>query len=333
MISEFISNFFKKYFTQIICLIFLGGFFSGCWPFRIGVENLGRVLTQEPERIRNKIKNPVRDEIKFAALWAGHSSTLIQIEDKVFLFDPVFNDVIAGVALRKIEAGINIDYISKLDFVLVSHAHMDHMSIGTIDDLDDKFPKAKLIFPLGVEGYLPSNDMDMIRMKTGNADYLNYIGETKEFDGVKITTIYAKHIGGRYGLDSYVWNYPGCTGYIIEYKGYTVLYSGDTAFGDEAYEALGNKFRINLALIPIGPCFDNCYSLGNKNHVATRGALIMFDNLKADYMIPVHYGAIQYRDDPRTPLYVLQEIIEEEPHYKEKIKILNEGEQIVFEKK
>ncbi|MBN8571879.1 MAG: hypothetical protein J0M18_19840, partial [Ignavibacteria bacterium] len=73
--------------------------------------------------------------------------------------------------------------------------------------------------------------------------------------------------------------------------------------------------------------------LGNKNHVATRGSLMMFDDLKADYMIPVHYGAIQYRDDPRYPVYALQEIISSEPEYMDRVKILNEGEQLVFARK
>ena len=59
----------------------------------------------------------------------------------------------------------------------------------------------------------------------------------------------------------------------------------------------------------------------------------MFDDLKADYMIPVHYGAIQYRDDPRQPLYALEEIIAAEPEYFNRVKILKEGEQIVFERK
>ena len=330
MTSEYILNFSKKILIPcFLCSIII----SGCWPLRVGFENLGRVLTSEPERIPNKIRNPVRDSVKFSALWAGHSTTLIQIEDKVIIFDPVLNDVIAGVALRKIEAGLEVKDISKLDLILVSHAHMDHMSLGTIDDLDKKFPKAKLVFPSGAEEYLPNYDMDMVRMKTGNADYLHYIGETRDFDGVKVTTIYAKHTGGRYGMDSYTWNVPGCTGYIVEYKGHTVLYSGDTAFDDLAYKSLGEKFQIDLALIPIGPCFGNCDSLGNKNHVATRGSLMMFDDLKADYMIPVHYGAIQYRDDPRQPLYALEEIIAAEPEYFNRVKILKEGEQIVFARK
>ena len=63
------------------------------------MENIGRTITEEPDSIPNKIKNPIRDDVRFSVLWIGHSSTLIQIEDKVFMFDPVFNDVIGAVTL------------------------------------------------------------------------------------------------------------------------------------------------------------------------------------------------------------------------------------------
>lgn len=294
------------------------------------MENIGRTLTDEPDSIPNKLINPIRSDVKFSALWVGHSTTLIQIEDKSIIFDPVFNDVIGAATLRSKEPGIDIKNISKLDLVLISHAHMDHMSLGSIQSLDDKFPKAKLIFPYGAEKYLSDYDMEMVRMKTGNAKEMGYVGETREFDGVKVTTIYAAHFGGRYGLDSYLWKVPGYTGYIVEYKGITVLYSGDTAYDEDAYKVIGQKFHVNLAVIPVGPCRE-CDTTGSFSHVATRGALMMFDDLKADLMIPVHFGAITYFNDPREPMYKLEQIITEEPEYKDKVKILTEGEQVVFE--
>ncbi|MEO6696004.1 MAG: hypothetical protein ABIY50_08520, partial [Ignavibacteria bacterium] len=74
--------------------------------------------------------------------------------------------------------------------------------------------------------------------------------------------------------------------------------------------------------------------------VASFGAILMLDDLKANYMLPVHYGAIEYRTDPDYPMFVLKEIIEKRDLessgsqdsvlYKEKVKILDEGEQFVF---
>ena len=144
-------------------------------------------------------------------------------------------------------------------------------------------------------------------------------------------------------MDSYSWKVPGCTGYIIEYKGITVFYAGDTTYDEFAYKYLGTQYKIDLALIPVGPCRD-CETDGSYYHVASLGALKVFDELKADYMIPVHYGAMEYFDDPNIPVYVLKDLAERygsnsasglaiSKPYSEGLKILNEGEQHIFQYK
>ena len=304
------------------------------------MRNISDSFFGEPQRVKNKIRDPVKENVKLSALWVGHSTTLVQIEDKVIIFDPVFEDVISGIVLRKVEAGLEIKSIPRLDLVLVSHAHMDHMSLSSLKDMDECFPKAKLVIPIGAEEYLPDYEMEMIRLKTGNSEKLNYVGESKEINGMKVTAIYALHQGGRYGLDSYTWNVPGCTGYIVEYKGITVFYGGDTTFDELAYRSLGKKFKIDLALIPVGPCRD-CETDGSYYHLASLGAIKTFDYLNADYMIPVHYGALEYFDDPNIPAYVLKDLAERygdnsatgiaiSKPYSERIKILKEGEQFIF---
>jgi L-ascorbate metabolism protein UlaG (beta-lactamase superfamily) len=243
--------------------------------------------------------------------------------------------------MRKVEAGLDMKNIPRLDLVLVSHAHMDHMSLQSLKDLDERFPTAKLVVPVGAEEYLPGYDMEMIRQKTGNSEKLGYIGESKVINGIKVTAVFALHQGGRYGMDSYTWNVPGCTGYIFEYKGITVFYGGDTTYDEYAYRHLGNTFDINLAIIPVGPCRD-CETDGSYYHLASLGALKVFDHLKADYMIPVHYGVMEYFDHPDVPVHVLRELAMKYEHhsasgmsiskpYSESIIILDEGQQHIFE--
>ncbi|MEO8514527.1 MAG: MBL fold metallo-hydrolase [Ignavibacteria bacterium] len=329
--------------TGIIVFIIAMVTINGCWPVRVGIKSIGESIFEEPEKVTNKIRDPIKDNVRLSALWVGHSTVLLQIEDKVILIDPVFEDVISGVVLRKVEAGLDMKDIPRLDLVLVSHAHMDHMSLGSLKDIDKRFPKASLIIPMGAEEYLPSYDMDMIRLKTANSEALGYIGETKEIGGVKVTAVFALHQGGRYGLDSYTWNVPGCTGYIIEYNGITVFYAGDTTYDDNAYKVIGNKYKIDLALIPVGPCRE-CETDGSFYHLASLGALKVFDQLKAEYMIPVHYGALEYFDDSNIPVYVLKDLAERygsnsatgmaiSKPYSEGIKILKEGEQYIFKYK
>ena len=313
---------------------------SGCGLVMIGLENTARSIFHTPEEAKNVIKDPIKPNVKLSALWAGHSSVLLQIYDKVILIDPLFNNVISGVMTRRQEAAIDLSSIPKIDMILVSHAHMDHLSISTLNELDEKYPGAFLVFPKGTEEFLPGYDFKFVRLKTGNSSKKNYVGGSRVLDSVKVTAVYALHFGGRFGLDSYLWNMPGCTGFIIEYKDITIFYAGDTLYEENAYKEIGKKFKIDLAIIPIGPCRD-CAELGNFNHVASFGSILMFDDLKADKMLPVHYGAIEYRNDPDYPMFVLKELIEKRDSsnigsqgatsYKEKVKILDEGEQYVFE--
>ena len=342
----FFKNMTMKLFSKLSFLLVLSVLFSGCWFVKLGLQNTADSIFGSPEKkVENKITDPVKDDVRLSALWVGHSTVLLQMEDKVILIDPVFEDAIAGIMMRKVEAGLDINSIPRLDIVLVSHAHMDHMSLSSLKDLDDRFPKASLVFPKGSEEYLPSYDMDMIRLKTGNSYKRNFVGETRVIDGVKITAVFAQHFGGRYGLDSYLWHVPGCTGYIIEYEDMTVFYAGDTSYDEKAFKSLGERYNIDLALIPIGPCRD-CESDGNFNHVASLGALKMLDDLQAAYMIPVHYGAITYFNDPDIPIIVLKELIDNHDihtatatgvasmkSYTEMVKILNVGEQYIFEYK
>ena len=312
---------------------------TGCGLFSIGLDNLGRTVFSSPDESKSNVKNPVNPDVKLSALWIGHSSVLLQIYDRVILIDPVFNDVISGVMTRKQTAAFDINTLPKLDLILVSHAHMDHLSISTLSDLEDKFAGAKLVFPEGAEEFMPGYNFEFVRLKTGNSSKKNYTGGSKNFDSLKVTAVYALHFGGRFGLDSYLWNMPGCTGFIIEYKDITVFYAGDTAYEEIAFKKLGEKFDIDLALIPIGPCKD-CEELTNFNHVTSLGALQMFDDLKADKMLPVHFGALSYRRDPDYPLEVLKELIAMKDNsgalenvsdlYKDKVVILDEGEQHVF---
>lgn len=333
---KFIKN------NSLISVLMLALIFSGCGILTFGIENMGKAIFSKPKKITNKITDPIRDDVRLSALWVGHSTVLLQMEDKVILIDPVFDNTIGVVMMRKQEAGLDIESIPKLDMILLSHAHMDHMSFTSLGELNKRFHGAKLIFPYGAEEYLPDYpNLEFVRMNTGNSYSKGFIGESRDFDGVKITSVYALHFGGRYGFDSYLWNVPGCTGFMIEYKDMTVFYPGDTDYDSLAYKFLGDTYDIDLVLMPIGPCRD-CEEISNFTHVTSYGALLMLDDLKADFMIPIHYGTIQYRRAPNIPLNTLIRLINDpnlqsgshdKKSYKERTIILEVGEQYIFKYK
>ncbi len=304
---------------------------SGCWVTRLAITNIEDSIFDEPKKVK-KIGNPVHDSVKVSVLWAGHSTTLVQIYDKVIMFDPFFNKRFSGLLLRRTELGLNLDSLKQLDVIFVSHSHIDHLSYSSLERLTDQFPKTKLVFPRGVENYLPDYDITMIRVDKTDTKFKNFIGKPVYIDGLKVTPVFAYHTGGRYGIDTYTWREEGTTGFIIEYKDVCFYYAGDTGYHDKAFKVIGEKFNIGVSLIPIGPC-RNCDSLGFKYHTSSIEALELFKDIKAQYMIPVHYGAARYFTDENKPLYVMNELIDSLTAYRdlrEKVIPLKVGEQKIW---
>jgi len=314
-----------------ILIVFLSAIWlSGCAYFSITMNNIGNAIFNSPKEVRDKVKEPIKDGVRLSVLWGGHSSMLVQMYDKVIMFDPFFNNHLGGLFLRRVETGLDINNISRLDLICVSHSHMDHLCFSSVGDLAEKFPKAKLVFPYGVEKYLPPFDIDMLRIDNRNVDKKN-TGKPVFVDSIKITPVYAVHTGGRYALDTYTWRTEGCTGYILQYRDLCIYFAGDTGYDSIAFKKIGDEFDIDLAMIPIGPC-RNCDSVGFKYHTSSIEALIAFRELKAKHMIPMHYGAIRYMSDENYPLTAMEELLNTTAgsELKNKVTILKVGEQVIF---
>lgn len=301
-----------------------------CVHFNDVLKNVSRTFTK-PAKVNGKIKDPIKDDVRFSVLWVGHATFLIQIDDKVILTDPFLTNNVSLVYKRVVEPGIDIDNVNNCDIILISHSHFDHCSLGSLGILEEKFPAANLVFPEGVEEFLPDLDFKLHRLRRADIDKNIYIGESRIIDSLRITTVAAYHWGGRYGLDGLIWGYNGFTGFIIEYHGFTVYFSGDTGYDKKFFKFLGERYKIDIALISIGPCID-CEEFGKEGrHVYPKGALKILDDTNASLFIPFHFGTISELSEPNKPKHVLEELIKEDTKYKERVKILEIGEQIVIE--
>ena len=313
-----------KLFSAVLLLMLAGG----CNLFYVAVRNVP-VFFSVPEKVTNKIKNPVRDSVRLSALWIGHSTVLVQMDDKVIITDPVLTETVGELARRVVEPGIDVDNIPRCDLILISHSHFDHLSFGSLDELEVKSSGAPLVFPAGLEYYLPNMDFNLIRMDNDNGYQSRIIGETKIINSMEITSVYAQHWGGRYGLDGYVWGSSAYTGYIIRYHGMTVYFAGDTGYDSVKFKQLGDKFNVDLAFIPIGPCAQ-CNQFGTPNHIFPPESVQIFEDIKARWMVPMHYGTLFFAQaDAMKPLETLNEIIKSST-LQDKILPLKIGEQKIF---
>src|SRR5262245_13172835 len=101
-------------------------------------------LTRPMDRLPSRITAPVRPEARLAALWVGHATVLVQMDDRFILTDPVFTDAVGQISKRLVEPGIDVSHLPPIDAVLVSHMHFDHLSLGTLDLIEDKVRRVYL---------------------------------------------------------------------------------------------------------------------------------------------------------------------------------------------
>src|SRR5438105_14220304 len=100
----------SKRYIPFIAALFLLITEPACNMFYIATRNVP-VFFSSPEKVLNKIKYPVKDNVRLSALWIGHSTLLIQMDDKVIITDPFLTETVGELARRLVEPGIDAENI------------------------------------------------------------------------------------------------------------------------------------------------------------------------------------------------------------------------------
>jgi L-ascorbate metabolism protein UlaG (beta-lactamase superfamily) len=216
--------------------------------------------------------------------YIGHATLLIEIGGKCLITDPNF-DMTLGKFLPRVSApGIALDALPKLDAILLTHAHADHLSFDSIDALPADIP---LFAPPAIAKWL-SKQGYRHAVAVGP-------GQTAEVDGVKIRAGSATHKGNRYGVDR--WR-SAANMYLIETIKTSCFFAGDTALTPDTTHLVedhlaANGRSLDLALLPIGhaPWWKPGF---RKGHLTSADALTLFERLKARYFIPYHWGTFNH---------------------------------------
>jgi L-ascorbate metabolism protein UlaG (beta-lactamase superfamily) len=267
--------------------------------------------------VPNKITHPVRSDARLAALWIGHATVLVQIDDKFVLTDPILTSAAGQMSKRLVEPGISPGDLPPLDAVVISHLHFDHLSLGSLDLIE---PKVKeLLLPRGALVYVPNYAFDAREIATW---------ESWESGGLRIVAVPVEHNGWRYGADQ-AWMKTAFTGWIVQYHGLTVYFGGDTAYAEEKFAATARAFpSIDLALMPIAPIHPRDFM--RISHVDPDEAVRAFLDLRAKRMIPIHYGTfIDSMDEPGEALALLGKATREHG-VADRVDVLAIGEQRVI---
>ena len=244
--------------------------------------------------------------------WIGHASFLVQLAGRNLLVDPQFSPRASPVAFagprRIVPLPIEIAELPRIDAVLISHNHYDHLDLDSVKRLA-AMPGGSPLFlvPLGLKRWFGEHGIERVE----ELDWW----QSREDGGVRFTFVPAQHWSKRTLWDA---NRSLWGGWAMEGGGLKVIHTGDLGYSRDSND-LGERLGpFDLALIPIGAYAPRGFR--RLHHVDVPEALQVRADLRAARAIGMHWGTFEHlTDEPmdEPPAWLARE--------REKLKLAREA--------
>ncbi|OYW88075.1 MAG: hydrolase, partial [Sphingobium sp. 32-64-5] len=180
---------------------------------------------------------------------------------------------------------VALDDLPKIDIVVVSHNHYDHMDLPTLKKLWRR-DRPLIVTSLG-------NDT-IIRGAGVEAKAVDW-GQSVQAKGATVHVLRNHHWSSRWGRDR---NRALWSAFLIETAGGNIFFAGDTGAGDMRWpQAARDLGPVRLALIPIGAFRFYPGQMDTSSHIGPEQAVDLFDALDAVQGIPIHWGTIRLSNE------------------------------------
>ncbi|WP_407167857.1 MBL fold metallo-hydrolase [Bradyrhizobium sp. ORS 111] len=256
--------------------------------------------------------------------FVGHASWLIQAGGLNVLVDPVWSIRASPFRFagpkRHNDPGIAFEKLPRIDVVLVSHGHYDHLDVATLSKLTKTFGP-RVVTPLG-------NDITMREADAAiKAEAFDWHQRVELGGGLAVTLVPTRHWSARGLFDrnralwaSFVLETPAGKLYIVCDSGY-----GDGRHFRRVAEAHG---PLRLAILPIGAYEPRWFM--RDQHMNPEDAVKALADCGAQQALAHHHGTFQLTDEAiDAPIIALGEALDAASVPREKFAVLRPGQ--VFE--
>jgi len=222
----------------------------------------------------------------------GHSTFLVQLGGLNIVTDPVWAARM-GFAPRLSAPGVLIGSLPPIDVVVLSHAHYDHLHLGSLRRLPGDFVA---LVPEGLGSWFRRKGFRQVQE-------LSWWSETR-VGGVTFGFVPAKHWTRRTPWDT---NASHWGGWVMRHGEDCLYFAGDSGYAGFFREIGARYGDIRVALIPIGAYEPEWFM--RDSHMSPEEAVQTFADVGADFFVPMHYDAFRLADD--TPKEAMDRLLAE----------------------
>jgi L-ascorbate metabolism protein UlaG (beta-lactamase superfamily) len=225
--------------------------------------------------------------------FVNHATTLVQLEGKNILTDPIWSERCSPVSwtgpARIRPPGVRFEDLPRIDVVLISHNHYDHMDVATLERLVDAH------HPLILTGL--GNDLVLAEYGI-EARALDWFDTVTISESLTIHSVPNQHFSNR-GLtdgDGTLW-----TAFVMQGKhAGNAYFAGDTGYGAH-FKGVGEKFAdqggVRVAILPIGAYRPEWFM--GAVHTTPAEAVKAARDLGARTSVAMHFGTFPLADEGR----------------------------------
>lgn len=252
--------------------------------------------------------------------FVNHATVLLQTKGMNILTDPIWSmrcSPFSFIGPKRVhEPGIKWNDLPKIDVVLISHAHYDHLDLPTVKKLVAR-DNPLFIVPLGVD--------TIIRKAVSNAKIqtLDW-GQSFKENHITVHAEPTQHWSARTPFDhsQSLW-----ASYVIDTGKDKFYFSGDTGYASgKIFKDIGKKYGpIRFAMIGIGAYEPRWFM--KESHIAPFEAIQIYQDIGAEYAMPIHFGTFQLSDEGHAqPVQDLNTALDEAKISQQKFKALQPGQ-------
>lgn len=256
---------------------------------RFLVGNASATPAEPPPVHERKTEDFPAPRTGLAVTWLGHSSLLIEIDGAIVLTDPVFSERTSPVSFlgptRFHRPPIAIDQLPKVDAVVISHDHYDHLDTQTIIALSKRV--GHFVVPLGVGAHL-----QYWGVPPGAITELDWWQEF-EVGSLRLVCTPARHFSGRGFTDR---NRTLWSSWALIGASHRMYFSGDTAMFP-GFAEIGKRLGpFDVAALEVG-AYDQAWP---DVHLGPEQAVAAHQAVGGRLMLPVHWGTFDLALHPWT---------------------------------
>ncbi len=223
------------------------------------------------------------------ATWIGHASFLVQLAGMNVLMDPHFSGRASPVQFagpkRIVALPIDVPELPRIDVVLISHNHYDHLDVDSVKRLA-AMPSGSPLFlvPLGLKAWFKGIGIERVEEHGWWQSHVE--------GPLRFTLVPVQHWSKRTLTDT---NRTLWGGWVVEGGGLKVIHTGDLGYSQDARDIGERLGPFDLALIPIGAYAPRWFM--KTMHIDPAEAVQVRADLRARRAIGMHWGTFEHLTD------------------------------------